>query len=138
MGRLRFSRRSLGGSDGHESLVVLFWPTSDLQSAAVVWLVQVLTSLGVAPSLATFSRLDVLMNAVIVAAVSVLGSMAFSRLGWRAWPDCRFVAAVLIETIQGVLRPVRPASFADVVANTAGMLLGDVLYFPICPMLRQG
>jgi hypothetical protein len=36
---------------------VLFWPTSDRQSAAAVWLVQVLTSLGVAPSLATFSRL---------------------------------------------------------------------------------
>ena len=54
MGGPRFSRRSLGGSDRHESLVVLFWPTSDRQSAAVVWLGQVLTSLGVAPSLATF------------------------------------------------------------------------------------
>jgi hypothetical protein len=32
---------------------VLFWSTSNRQSAAVVWLVQVLTSLAVAPSLAT-------------------------------------------------------------------------------------
>jgi hypothetical protein len=63
-------------SDGHEPLVVLFWPTPDRQSAAVGWLVQVLTSLGVAPSLATVSRLEVLMNAAIVAPVSLLGSMA--------------------------------------------------------------
>jgi hypothetical protein len=112
MGRPRFSRRSLGGSDGHRSLVVLFWPTPDRQSAAVVRLVQVVTSVGVAPSLATFSRLEVLMNAAIVAAVNLLGSMAFSRVGWRAWPAYCFVAAVLIETIQGVLPPARPGCFA--------------------------
>jgi hypothetical protein len=80
---------------------VLFWPTSDRQSAAVVWLVQVLTSLGVAPSLATFSRLDVLMNAAIVAPVSLFGSMAFPQVGWRGWTAYGFVAAVLVENGSG-------------------------------------
>jgi hypothetical protein len=87
----------------------------------VVWLLQVRTSLGVAPSLATFSRLEVLMKAAIVAAVSLLGSMPFPRAGWRAWPAYGFVAAVLIEMIHGVLLPARAASFGGVVANTAGM-----------------
>jgi hypothetical protein len=59
--------------------------------------VQLLTSIGVPPSLATFSQLDVLMNAAIIA-VSLLGWMAFPRMGCRTWPAYRFVAAVLIET----------------------------------------
>jgi hypothetical protein len=70
------------------------------QRAAVVGLVQLLTSIGVAPSLANFSGIEVLMNAAIVAAVSLLGSIAFS--GGRL-AGVRFVAAVLIETIQVVL-----------------------------------
>ena len=78
------------------------------------------------------------MNAAIVAPVSLLGSMAFPRVGWRAWTAYGFVAAVLIETIQGVLLPARSASFGDVVANTAGMLLGAVLFLGISPMLRHG
>jgi VanZ family protein len=57
---------------------------------------------------------------------------------WPAWTAYGFVAAVLVETIQGVLLPTRSASFGDVVANTAGMLLGAVLFLPIRPMLRHG
>ena len=90
---------------------MLFWPTSDRQSAAVVWLVQVLTSLGVARS--RRSRGSVLMNAAIVAAVSLLSSMAFSRVGWRASAGVPLRRGVLIETIQGVL-PARSASFENV------------------------
>jgi VanZ family protein len=78
------------------------------------------------------------MNAAIVAPVSLLGSMAFPQVGWRAWTAYGFVAAVLIETIQGVLLPARSASFSDVVANTAGMLAGAVLFLAIRPMLRHG
>jgi VanZ family protein len=96
----------------------------------------VLTSLGVAPSLATFSRLEVLMNAAIVAAVSPAG-LDGAVAGGRAWAAYRFVAAVLIETIHGLLLPARSASFGDVVANTAGMLAGSVLFLMIRP-LRHG
>ena len=56
-------------------LLVLFWPNSDRQWTGVVWLNQLLTSLGVAPDLVTSTRLEVVMNAVIVAPVSLLGSM---------------------------------------------------------------
>jgi hypothetical protein len=59
-------------------------------------------------------------------------------VGWRAWPAYGFLAAVLIETIQGVLLPAPSASFGDVVAHTAGMLAGAVLFLAIRPMLRHG
>jgi hypothetical protein len=73
--------------------LVLFWPTSDRQSAAVVWLLRLLTSIGVAPSLATLSRLEVLMNAAIVAPVSLLARSRSPRRLARAWAAYGFVAA---------------------------------------------
>jgi hypothetical protein len=82
-----------------------FWPTSDRQSAAVIWLVQLLTSIGVAPSLATFSRLNVLMNAAIVAQRSRLDGVPACRLADLDGDG--FVAAVLVETVLGVLLPAR-------------------------------
>jgi VanZ family protein len=79
-----------------------------------------------------------MMNAAIVAAVSLLDSMAFSRVAGATGRRTASWAPVLIETVQGVVLPARSASFGDVVANTAGMLLGAVLFLPIRPMLRQG
>jgi hypothetical protein len=98
----------------------------------------VLTSLGVAPSLGTFSRFEVLMNAAIGAAVSLLAR--WRSRGWAGAPSRRTASwlAVLIETIQGVLLPARWRPSATWSRTRPGMLLGAVLFLTIRPMLRHG
>jgi VanZ family protein len=44
---------------------------------------------------------------------------------------------VSVEVLQGLVLPGRQAAYSDVVANTAGILVGAVLYRAIRPMLRH-
>ena len=114
--------------------VALFSPTSSAQSAAVLWLQG---HLGLLPAgWGTYERLEVLMNAAIVAPVPVLGGLVWPSLSWRDWTALAFLAAVCVETVQALLLPGRQATFSDVVANTAGALAGAVLIAVIRPMLR--
>jgi glycopeptide antibiotics resistance protein len=107
--------------------LALFWPTSDQQSGAVVWLQGLLRLAGFAPDLTTFDRLEVLMNVVIVAPATFLAALVVPRYGWRDWTCFGFVAALAVEAAQGLLLAGRQASFSDVVANTAGALAGAAL-----------
>jgi glycopeptide antibiotics resistance protein len=107
--------------------IALFSPTSQQQSGAVVWLEELLRFAGAPPALTSFDRLEVLMNAVIVAPATFLAALVVPRFGWRDWTCFGFVAAVTVEAAQGLLLPGRQASFSDVVANTAGALAGAVL-----------
>jgi len=118
--------------------VALFSPTNDQQSAAVVWLADVLKAVGIPDRLVTFNRLEVVMNAVIVAPVTFLGSLVFPRFSWRDWTAYAFAAAVTVELVQGLLLPGREGSFSDIVANTAGACAGAVLIRAIPPRLRTG
>jgi glycopeptide antibiotics resistance protein len=108
--------------------VALFSPSSQQQSNAVVWLGELLRVLGVPPRLTGFDRLEVVMNAVIVAPATFLASMVVPRFGWRDWTCFGFVVALTVEAAQGLLLPGRQASFSDVVANTSGALLGSALF----------
>ncbi len=116
--------------------VALFSPTSGRQSGAVVWLGQVLGAVGVPARLVSFHRLEVLMNAAIVAPLTFLAALVWPRFGWRDWTALGFVAAVGVEMVQGLVLPGRQAAFSDVVANTAGALAGALLLTLIRPMLR--
>ena len=106
---------------------VLFSPTSHVQASLVDGLVHVLQAV-LPDSWVDFSRVEVLMNAVIIAPVTFLGSCVWPRLRWQDWTAYAFIGASGVELIQGVLLPGRQASFSDIVANTAGALLGAVLY----------
>ena len=106
--------------------VALLWPSSDRQSGMVSWLVEVLRHLGLSASLVTFARAEVVMNVLIIAPVTFLGSLWRPRLSWRSWTAYGFVASMAVEIVQGLLLPGRQAAFSDVVANTAGALLGAV------------
>jgi VanZ family protein len=106
-------------------LVAVLSPTNSDQSAMVVWLEHVLARLGL-PGV-TFGRLEVLLNAAIVAPVSFLGSLLRPRSTWRDWTAGGFVVASAVEIIQLVVLPGRQASFSDVVANTGGALLGALV-----------
>lgn len=108
--------------------VALFSPSSQQQSNAVVWVGELLRVLGAPPRLTSFDRLEVVMNAVIVAPATFLASMVVPRFGWRDWTCFGFVAALTVEAAQGLLLPGRQASFSDVVANTAGALIGSAVF----------
>lgn len=108
-------------------LVALLAPTSDQQSSLVYWLGRVLDDLGVPGWLTSYTRLEVVMNAVIIAPVTLLASVLRPSYGWREWTAYGFVASLSVETVQLVLLPSRNASFGDVVANTAGAMLGALV-----------
>lgn len=105
----------------------LLSPSSHEQSGLVWWLVAGLRHLGIPGTVATFARMEVLMNVLIIAPVTLLGSLWQPGLSWRDWTGYGFVAAMTVEIAQGLLLPGREASFSDVVANTAGALLGALL-----------
>ena len=106
--------------------VVLLSPTSTFQTASVVRLDDL-----VAPVLpdgwVSFTRVEVLMNILIVAPLTFLGSLVWPRLRWQDWTAYVFLGAAAVELVQGTLLPGRDASFTDVFANTAGALLGAAL-----------
>ncbi len=105
--------------------VAVLSPSSHEQSSAVTWLVVRLQHLGL-PSV-TYQGLEIVMNGVIVAPVTLLASFFRQRYSWRDWTAFGFVAAVAVESIQGLFLPHRHASFSDVVANTTGALVGALL-----------
>jgi VanZ like family len=111
---------------------VLFSPTNHVQTGAVVDVDQTLARF-LPDSWASFARVEMLLNVLIIAPVSFLGSLVWPRLRWQEWTAYGFVGATTVELLQGMLLPGRQASFSDIVANTAGALLGAVL----CGRLRS-
>ena len=120
--------------------LALFSPTSHLQSSAVAHLGAVLARHGVPATLVTYSRLEVLMNAAIIAPFTFLASLSWPSWSWRDWTAAGFIGAVTVELAQGLFLPGRQAAFSDIVANTAGALAGAVVgalvLATIRPMLR--
>ena len=116
--------------------IALFAPSSQHQASAVLRLAQLLVWAGAPIELVTFGRLEVLMNAVIVAPVTLLASIVWPAWSWRDWTAGAFIAALLVEATQEVLLPGRQAAFSDVVANTAGALAGALLVAVVRSMLR--
>ena len=108
-------------------VVVLFAPTSGVQSGLVHGLVEVLHRLGTPVTVVTYGRAEVMMNAVIIAPLSFLGAFVLPRLRWQDWTAYAFLGACAVELLQGVLLPDRTASFSDIVANASGACLGAVL-----------
>ena len=106
--------------------VVLFSPTSDVQSSLVVDLAHVL-QLVLPDAWVTFTRVEVLMNVVIIAPLVLLGSMVWPRLRWQDWAAYGFAGAIAVELLQGMLLPDRSASFSDIVANGTGAVVGAVV-----------
>lgn len=118
-------------------LVVLFSPTSTVQSSLVNDLVTVL-HVFLPDRLITSDRAEVAMNAVIIAPLSFLGWLAFTRVRWQDWVAYGFLGSTSVELLQGLLLPDRQGSFSDIVANTLGALLGPVLARSLFRSLDRG
>ncbi len=115
--------------------LALLAPTSTDQAGLVTWLGRHLSDLGAPASVTDFDHLEVLMNAVIIAPVSFLGSAVLPRYRWRDWTAVGFVASLAVELVQWQLLPDRNASFSDIVANTFGALLGALLFLAVAPLV---
>ena len=118
--------------------LALFSPASSTQSHLVFELSRALGSLHVLPgSWVTYTRMEVVSNALIIAPVSLLGSVVWPQVRWRDWTAFGFLGALLVETSQGVLLPGRQAAFSDVVANASGAMLGAWLYLCLRWLARR-
>lgn len=118
-------------------LVALFSPSNSQQSGMVVWLSHVLAHLDVPWRYRTFDRLEVVMNVLIIAPVTFLGSILRPSYSWRDWTALGFVLSGLVELAQGLLLSGRQASFSDVVANTSGALLGALVFLALSSRRRR-
>jgi glycopeptide antibiotics resistance protein len=107
---------------------VLLNPSADVPSSSVAWLSQVGTRAGLPAPLVEPSRVEFICNVLILIPLSLLGSVLLPRLDWRDWTAYGFVLSGTVELLQAVLLPDRSATFADVVANTSGILIGAVAY----------
>lgn len=116
--------------------VILLAPTSRVQAALVLDLVRALRFVGLDESWVTFWRAEVFMNVVIIAPLGLLGSLVFTRLRWQDWTAYAFIGATGVEILQGLVLPDRQASFSDIVANTAGAVLGALLARRLLPAPR--
>jgi len=108
-------------------LVALFSPGSGTQAGMVSGLGHVLRALGAPRAVWEFSHLEVVMNALIIAPVSFLGSFVWRRSTWRDWTAFGFCFSTGVELVQGLFLSARVAQFSDIVANTAGALLGAAI-----------
>jgi hypothetical protein len=115
-------------------LLFLAWgflaPVPDAPSGLVGWMSSTGDALGLPPALTEGSRMEFVANVLIVAPVPVLAAWgAIGRLttwSWRDWTSAMFVASAGVELVQAFLLPARSATYVDIVANTAGGLLGAV------------
>jgi glycopeptide antibiotics resistance protein len=109
--------------------VALLAPTSGTQSGMAGWITY---------GWLDQQRAEFVCNALIVAPVSALGSLVWPRTRWQDWTAWTFIGAGLVELTQGLLLPERTASYADVVANTLGALLGAFVVLGSRALRRRG
>ena len=107
---------------------VLLNPSADVPSSSVTWLADGAARLGLPGPLVVPSRVEFIANVLILVPVSFLGSVLLPRLDWRDWTAYGFVLSGTVELVQALLLPERSATFADVVANTSGALIGAIAF----------
>ncbi|WP_435745293.1 VanZ family protein [Nocardioides sp. SYSU DS0663] len=113
-------------------LLLLAWgllaPTPDAPSALVAWMSETAADTGLPAALTDPSRMEFLANVLVIVPVPVLVGLAevgrTAAWDWRDWTSWAFVGSTAVETTQALLLPARSATHVDIVANTAGGLLG--------------
>ena len=106
--------------------VVLFSPSSRVQASLVLHLVDVLR-VFTPDSWIDFTRAEVVMNAVIIAPLSFLGSIVWPRLRWQDWTAYAFLRACTADIPDRVLLPRPQPRFSPIVANAATASPGALL-----------
>ncbi len=103
-------------------LYLTLWPQPDAPGGAIVRVVDSLHALGF--SAVTRSNVEIGLNVLLFVPLGVLGLVLWPRLRWWGWALVGVALSGFIEGFQGAFLPGRVSSPTDVVANTAGALLG--------------
>ena len=107
--------------------ILVFQPTGDQAGGSVAWVSDLLRSWHAGSWLSGPVNVEWGLNVLMFVPLSLLGSAFRPGWTWRDWVGVGFLASGLIELVQLVFLPERTASFADVVANTLGALIGALL-----------
>ena len=118
--------------------VVLLGPSTRPGDRGIELGVRVLLRVGVPDALVTPERVEALLNVALLAPLSAFGLLLWPGSNWRDWTAYGFVVALVAETWQGLVFAARTATFSDVVANTAGALVGAVVVSALRLALRPG
>lgn len=118
--------------------LVLLAPSSTGPDWAIAHLAQALQRLGLPDVLTHPRRVESMLNVAAFVPLSLLGSLLWPRPSWRDWTAVGFVASFLVEVVQAVALDARQATYADVVANTLGMLVGALLALLVRRLLERG
>ncbi|MEI2714283.1 MAG: VanZ family protein [Nocardioides sp.] len=107
--------------------LLTFQPGGATANWAVVRAVDLLSRLQFPPTIANEYRMGVLLNVAMLMPLPMLGMWLLPRTNWRDWTACAFLTSLTIEVLQ-VPMTTRDASYSDIAANTAGALVGGLLF----------
>lgn len=103
---------------------VVFQPSNAAPSSSIAFLSRHLLALHVPALIASTDHVDVWTNVLITAPLAAAFVLLWPRVPWERWVVGAFAVSTSVELVQGALLPARVPSYSDVVANTAGVLLG--------------
>ncbi|WP_159081517.1 VanZ family protein [Nocardioides sediminis] len=124
----RFRRAAAGALVAYVGLLafVLGQTDASLAISVVGRFAHVLDLAGAPGALTTGSRAEFVLNAAMFAPLPLLAALTFPRHPWANWVVYGFVGSVAVEVVQALWLPLRSAQYVDIVANTAGSLIGAV------------
>jgi glycopeptide antibiotics resistance protein len=102
-------------------LYLVLWPQPDTPGRAVTSLADVLHRVGF--EAVTDVHVEVGLNVVLFVPLGAIGMLLW-RLPWWSWGPVGLAFSVFLEAFQWAFLPDRTPTVSDLVANTAGALLG--------------
>lgn len=116
---------------------ILLWPSAGPASSTVDWLLTILWESGFSQELVTGTRVEFVLNTIMLAPVAPLAMLAGARWTWERWTAVAFLASGSVELLQAIVLPDRSAQFQDIVSNTLGVLLGSGLSQPFVRTFKR-
>ena len=104
--------------------VILLNPSAQLPSGGVGFVERVLLDIGLGSHLVQGYRVEFVLNVAALVPVSLLGSLIWPHCNWRDWTAACFVLSMGVEAVQALVLVERSSTYVDVVANTAGAMIG--------------
>jgi glycopeptide antibiotics resistance protein len=105
-------------------LVVLLTSDGGVPSSLLTSAAERARALGMPEQVLLPARFEFICNVLVVVPMAFLGARVWRSPGWAAWTGYGFTASLAVEAIQAIFMPERSATFSDVVANTAGAMIG--------------
>jgi glycopeptide antibiotics resistance protein len=103
-------------------LYLVLWPQPDTAGSGVEQVTALLRRAGFGA--VTGAHVEVGLNVVLFVPLGLLGVLLWPRLAWWGWGPLGLALSAFLESFQWAFLPGRSATVSDLVANTAGALLG--------------